>query len=84
MNSLIMLIYMCDHHLNMGMARHWPYHSRLQVKSGDHMRQILTWAHVRFGDTSYQHWSSEYAHPWLCVYFCDQQCKVEFDLTWIS
>ena len=64
------------------MARHWPHKSCVQVTDRSHLHEIITWMNTQGGDLSYQHWTSHYAHPWLCVQFCDRQLKVEFDLAW--
>jgi hypothetical protein len=65
------------------MALHWPHNCKLQVRDAHHLQQILNWAHVNCGDTSYQHWNSHYAHPWLTMYFCDAQFKTAFELAFL-
>lgn len=69
-------------HLNMHMARYWPHESRIQVRDREQLWHILSWMKSQHGDVAYQHWTSEYSHPWLCIRFCDVHMKAQFDLTW--
>lgn len=64
------------------MAKHWPHQSRVQITNRERLTQILNWMKENHGDWCYQHWTSEYTHPWLTIKFCDKHIKTQFDLTW--
>ncbi len=64
------------------MAKYWPHESRIQVTQREQLSHILCWMTEQFGDVAYQHWTSEYVHPWLILKFCDQNIKLAFDLAW--